>query len=342
MRSERAGPAGRLTDVPGLRVGCWTDSAGLTGCTVVLCPQPGAVFAADVRGGAPGTRETELGRPGMLVERANAVLLTGGSAYGLDAAAGVMRWLEEHGAGYTLGRSVVPIVPAAVVFDLAPGASHARPGPEQGYLACEQAGLDVPEGNAGAGTGCTVGKLLGPGRAMRGGQGTAARRVAGGWVVGALAVVNAVGNIVDPASGRIVAGARGADGGAFADLDRWLAGEAAPEAPPALNTTIGVVATDAPLDKSQVQRVAWMAHDGLARAIYPSHTLFDGDTVFALSTAAPGAGGAARDPPAVSLLGAAAAQMLASAIVRAVRAAASLPSLPAARDWHAPGSQQAQ
>ncbi len=362
--------AGCLTDVAGITVGCWTDPGALTGCTVVLCPA-GAVVAADVRGGAPGTRDTDLARPGMLVERAHAVLLTGGSAFGLDAAGGVMRWLEERGFGFGIGRAVVPIVPAAVVFDLAVGDGHVRPGAPEAYGACAAAGRDVPEGSVGAGTGCTVGKLFGLEGAMRGGQGTASRTVTGGYVAGALVVVNAVGDVVDPATGAVIAGARG-PGGAFAGPALWWAPpeaarpasgeqgtvEAGPPAlgdardqvqvrlgrtakggaaagPPALNTTIGVVATDAPLSKEQALRVAWMAHDGLARAIRPAHTLFDGVTIFVLALPPPGVAPLASGSDAARLEtadGAAAADAVAEAVVRAVRAATSVPAIPAARD----------
>jgi L-aminopeptidase/D-esterase-like protein len=356
-----------IADVPGIAVGCWTDAEGLTGCTVVLCP-PGAVVAAEVRGGAPGTRETDLARPGMLVERAQAVLLTGGSAYGLDAASGVMRWLEERGWGVPAAQGVVPVVPAAVVFDLGVGSFGARPGPAEGYAACVAAGLeqsggggggggaaprrgpDVPEGSAGAGTGCTVGKRLGLAGAMRGGQGTAAVRLEIGpaaVTVGALVAVNAVGDVYDPATGRLVAGARRPDGTPAGEAPwRSLPGApsrplsvsaAAAERPPDLNTTIGVVATDAPLTKEQAQRVAWMAHDGLARAVRPAHTLGDGDTLFVLATgrAAEGAPGLppVLDPLHVSAIGAAGADAVGAAIVRAVRAALPLPGIPAASGW---------
>ncbi|HEX2184476.1 MAG TPA: P1 family peptidase [Chloroflexota bacterium] len=320
---------GRITDVAGITVGCWTDARALTGCTVVLCPE-GAVVGAEVRGGAPGTRDTELARPGMLVERANAVLLTGGSAFGLDAAGGVMRWLEERGKGFRIAGGVVPIVPAAVVFDLGLGDPGVRPDREAGYLACAAAGADVPEGSVGAGTGCTVGKRFGPGAALRGGQGTAALRVAGRFTVGALVVVNAAGDVVDPSTGRPVAGARppaGASSEVSANPGLGAGGPLAGGSE--LNTTIGVVATDAPLRKEMVQRVAWMAHDGLARAIRPSHTLFDGDTIFVLATAPP-AQPALTDPLLISLIGAAAAEAVGEAIVRAVRAATPPAGIPAA------------
>jgi L-aminopeptidase/D-esterase-like protein len=339
----------RITDVPGIEVGCWTDDRNLTGCSVVLCPPAGAVVAAEVRGGAPGTRDTDLAHPGMLVERANAVLLTGGSAFGLDAAGGVMRWLEERGRGLPTGGGVVPIVPAAVVFDLAVGSAAVRPGAAEGYAACVAAGADVPEGNAGAGTGCTVGKSLGPAGLMRGGQGTAAVRLWLGEVavtVGALVAVNAVGDVYDPGTGRVVAGARRPDGTpAGAAAWRRLPARpprpfSAPGRPPApgapdgavadLNTVVGVVATDVPLTKEQTQRVAWMAHDGLARVVRPSHTPGDGDTLFALATGQAAGLDVPVPPLHLGAVGAAAADAVALAIVRAVRAATSLPGIPAA------------
>jgi L-aminopeptidase/D-esterase-like protein len=305
---------------------------------VVLCESPdGAVVAADVRGGAPGTRDTQLAGPGMLVDRANAILLTGGSAYGLDAGGGVMRWLEVREIGWRTTNGVVPIVPAAVVFDLAVGDYQARPGAEAGAAACaaaERHGPQVLEGSVGAGTGCTVGKRYGLRHAMRGGQGTTSRRVGGRYTVGALMVVNAVGDVHDEATGEIVAGAR-QDGSGFFGSRAWL--ELGADPPPAeLNTTIGVVATDAPLSKEQALRVAWMAQDGLARAVRPAHTMFDGDTLFVLSTAprdGPAFAGNTRERAAfVSAIGAASAEAVTEAIVRAVRAAASLPGIPAVCD----------
>jgi L-aminopeptidase/D-esterase-like protein len=293
----------------------------------------------------------------MLVERAQAVLLTGGSAYGLDAASGVMRWLEERGWGFPAARGVVPVVPAAVVFDLGVGSFRARPGPAEGYAACVAAGLgepgggggsstpprgpDVPEGSVGAGTGCTVGKRLGPAGAMRGGQGTAALRLDLGQApvtVGALVAVNAVGDVYDPETGRLVAGARRPDGTPAGEA-AWRSFPVAPPRPspvppPDLNTTIGVVATDAPLTKEQAQRVAWMAHDGLARAVRPSHTLADGDTLFVLATGRAAGLPPVLDPLQVSAIGAAGADAVAAAIVRAVKAATPHPDIPAASAWN--------
>lgn len=259
-----------ITAVEGLRVGHWTDPEGMTGCTVVLPPE-GTVASGEVRGGAPGTRETDLLRPGMLVEEVNAVVLTGGSAFGLAAADGVVRWLEERGIGFDAGVARVPIVPAAVLFDLGVGDRHARPGAEAGYAACEAASTDVAEGRVGAGTGATVAKLHGPARAVPGGIGTASVQ-RDDVMVGAIAAVNAFGEIVEE-DGTIIAGA-------LPDQ------EVAPEQPPlpGTNTTIAVVATDARLSKERANLLAIAAHDGLARAVKPAHTIWDGDTIFTLAT----------------------------------------------------------
>jgi L-aminopeptidase/D-esterase-like protein len=275
-----------ITDVPGIAVGHAQNDEALTGCTVVLAGQ-GAVVGVDVRGRAPGTRETDLCRPGTWVERAHAVLLTGGSAFGLDAAGGVMRYLRERGLGFETGVIPVPIVPAAVIFDLGIG-EPVWPDADDAYQAClEATDTSVRQGNVGAGTGATVGKLLGPAGAMKAGLGTASVRL-GEVTVGALMVVNAVGDVVLPGTNRIVAGARDPESGEFADSARTLLRRGRPsQSPP--NTTIGVVATDAELDPAEVQELARMAHDGLARTIRPAHTIFDGDTIFALATGRAGA-----------------------------------------------------
>ncbi len=320
---------GSITDVAGLRVGHFTDARRPTGCTVVLAPE-GTVGGVDVRGAAPGTRETDLLAPLNAISTVHAVLLAGGSAFGLDAAGGVMHWLEERGIGLRVGPALVPIVPAAILFDLMVGDGSIRPDAAAGYAACEAAADGpVAEGNVGAGAGASVGKLFGFERAMRGGIGTASLR-AGGFTVAALVAVNAVGDVIDPASGRVVAGARTADGkrllGATAAL---LRGELPALFEPGAATTIGIVATDAVLDKAQACKLAQMAHDGLARSINPVHTQTDGDTVFALATG--GSGRAAH----LTLLGALAAEATALAVLRAVRQAVSLdapglPALPAA------------
>ena len=258
-----------ITQVPGIRVGHWTDAAALTGCTVVLAP-PGTVGSGEVRGGAPGTRETDLLRPGTLVQQVDAVLLTGGSAFGLAAADGVVRFLEERGVGYDAGVARIPIVPAAVLFDLGVGDPAARPGPDQGYAACAAASDGAsPVGNVGAGTGATVAKLEGVGGMRKGGLGTAAVRD-GEVVVGALAAVNALGEILGK-DGEVVAGVRPSPD------DR-------PENSPAPNTTLVVVATNAALSKERAHLLARAAHDGIDAAVRPAHTLYDGDTVFTLAT----------------------------------------------------------
>jgi L-aminopeptidase/D-esterase-like protein len=313
-----------LTAVPGIKVGHATDPAGLTGCTVVLC-EAGAVGGVDQRGGAPGTRETDLLRPMHLVQQVHAVLLAGGSAFGLAAADGVMRYLRERGIGFKAGPVRVPIVPAAILFDLAIGRPDVYPDAEMGYAACQAASdAAVPEGNVGAGTGCSVGKALGAGRATKTGIGSAAVDLGGGLVVASLMAVNAFGDVVDEA-GRIVAGTRVLRGEGFADtlsLLRSFTGKLALRVAGA--TVIGVVATNARLDKEQVNKVAQMAQDGLARAIRPAHTMFDGDTLFALTT------GKVR--ASVTLVGAYAAEVVAQAIVRAARTAVAAGGLPAGAD----------
>jgi len=317
-----------ITDVEGIEVGHWTDTEGVTGCTVVLCRQ-GAVGGVDVRGSAPGTRETDLLRPGNLVEQVHAVLLTGGSAYGLDAASGVMRWLEEQDIGFDVGVGVVPIVAAAVLFDLAIGRADVRPGPQAGYAACQAARAGpVAEGCVGAGTGATVGKLLGSSFATKGGIGTAARRIAGNVTVGALVAANTFGDVVDPATGHIIAGARDPQGNGFVNTVERLHGDlSATKLGFSSNTALAVVATDATLTKEGVNKVAQMAHDGLAQAIRPLHTMLDGDTVFALAT-----GRRSKGMGNVTAIGTVAASVLAEAVVRAVRQASSLAGVPAAQD----------
>ncbi len=315
-----------LTDVPGLAVGHWTDLEAATGCTVILCPPQGAVAGVDVRGFAPGTREIVLLDPVYTVDRVHAILLSGGSAFGLAAADGVMRWLEERGRGFETGVAKVPIVPAAILFDLAIGRADVRPDGAAGYAACGAATTQpVVQGCVGAGTGATVGKLLGLPNATKGGIGSASRRLENGVMIGALVAVNPVGDVVNPESGRILAGARRPDGG-FANsmtLIEARLGQSFPDIVSS-NTTLAVVATNATLTKAGATKVARMAHDGLARAIRPIHTSFDGDTVFALSV-----GDLAAD---AGLVGALAADVLAEAVINAVRAAQSLHGIPATRD----------
>jgi L-aminopeptidase/D-esterase-like protein len=284
--------AGAITDVRGLEVGHFTDTMRPTGCSVVLTPA-GASCGVDVRGAAPGTRETDLLDPANLVGVVHAVLLSGGSAWGLDAASGVMRWLEEQGVGLYVGSApgqIVPIVPAAVLFDLHLGDARIRPGAEAGHAACRAASDEPPrQGNVGAGAGATVGKLFGMPYAMKGGIGTASVTL-DGVSVGALIAVNALGDVVDPATGQPIAGARTEDGRRLRNsVSAALAGDPPLSLLAGTNTTIGVIATDAPLTKAQCQRLAGAGHDGLARAVRPVHTMSDGDTLFALSTGMSGA-----------------------------------------------------
>ena len=300
---------GTITAVKGIQVGHATNRRARTGCTVVLC-MAGAAAGVDVRGFAPGTRETDAIRPGRLVGQAHGVLLTGGSAFGLDAASGVMRFLEECGAGFATAHGVVPIVPAAVIYDLGVGDPRVRPDKAMGYRACKAATeAPVPTGRVGAGTGATVGKAPGLSPAD-GGIGSACARLPGGATVGALMVVNAVGGVVDPDSGDMVAGGHGVASGRKVEVGRTSPPERGPGMP-GTNTTIGVVATDAALSSVEANVVAAMAHDGIARAIRPAHTLRDGDTLFTLST-----GKRKADVNAVGIL---AAEVVAQAIVSAVR-----------------------
>ena len=305
-----------------LAVGHWTDPIGLTGCTVVV-PPPGNVAAASVRGGGPGTRETDLLQPQAHVEGVSAVLLTGGSAFGLAAAQGVVAWCERRGLGYGRFGRPIPIVPAAVLFDLMLGDWEARPGPDEGEAACLAASTaEGPLGNVGAGMGATVGKTAGPEHMTKGGLGWAVVEV-GPVTVGALAAVNAGGDVLDE-DGTVLAGAR-VPGGARSALREHLTsptGEV--PVPPGGSTTLGVVATNATLTKAEVHRVAVQAHDGMARAILPVHTSFDGDTVFALATQ--------RVPAAMDLVAFLAEEALAAAIRAGVRAAAPVAGIPAASE----------
>jgi len=322
-----------ITDVPGIRVGHAQNLDALTGCTVVLC-ESGAVGGVDQRGGAPGTRETDALRPMHLVEQVHGVLLTGGSAFGLDAASGVMRYLEERGVGFNTGVAKVPIVPAAVLFDLAIGRADIRPDAAMGYEACQNASNAVPaQGNVGAGTGATVGKVLGPKQAMKSGIGTASMDIGGGIIVGAIVAVNAFGDVVDPENQHIIAGARSVSSGpikigateSFADTlqtMKTLVGRVVLDFAGRQNTVIGVVATNARLSKEEVNKVAQMAHNGLALSLRPAHTMMDGDTIFALATG--------QRKADVNIVGAFAAQVTAQAIIQAVKAAQPAGGLPAA------------
>ncbi len=326
-RRAQTGGTGGLTDVEGLRVGHYTYAERPTGCTVILS-EAGATAGVDVRGSAPGTRETDLLDPVNLVQEVHAVVLSGGSAFGLDAATGVVRYLRERGVGFPTRAANVPIVPAAILYDLGLGDASITPDADAGYAAAAAAADGpVPEGNVGAGAGATVGKTVGVGRAMKGGLGTSSFEIEDGIVVGAIVAVNCAGNVVDPSTGRIIAGARNDDGTGFVDTRRMRRLRTAGTEAPAENTTIGLVATNAGFTKTEMTKVAQMAQDGLARTIYPAHTPGDGDTVFALAT------GASEAPAGVGAVGALAAEVLADAILRAVRAAESIPGFPAARDY---------
>ena len=296
-----------LTAIEGIKVGHATNAVARTGCTVVLCPA-GATAGVDVRGAAPGTRETDALRPGRLVQKAHAVLLTGGSAFGLDAAGGVVQYLEEQNVGFQVGPVHVPIVPAAVIFDLGVGDAKVRPDREMGYQACLNATDEpVAMGAIGAGTGATVGKAPGV-TPSQGGVGSACKHLDSGLVVAAIVVVNALGNVVDSETGEIVAG--GQENGSFVDITERLLNANLVQG---TNTTIGVVATNATLTPAEINRVAEMAHDGMARAICPSHTMFDGDTLFSLATGA-------HTGSSVNTIGILAAEVVAEAIVNAVTA----------------------
>lgn len=318
---------GGLTDVPGIKVGHFTEARRPTGCTAILT-EDGAVCGVDVRGGSPGTRETDLLDPVAMNERIHGLVLSGGSAFGLDTASGVVRFLEEKKIGVAFGGARIPVVPAAILFDLRIGDPLVRPDAQSGYSAARAATSGpVAEGNVGAGAGATVGKLFGPDRAMKSGLGTASVRLRGDAVVAALLAVNAVGDVMDPSSGRLIAGARTADGRGFENTMKALLSGRLPWAPTkGENTTIGVVATNVALTKAEATKVAQMAHDGLARTINPAHTPWDGDTLFALST-----GTLDWESPTL-VVGSLAAEVVARAVLRAVRLATGLPSLPAAAD----------
>jgi L-aminopeptidase/D-esterase-like protein len=315
-----------ITDVPGIKVGHYTDTKAVTGCTVILC-ETGAVSGVDIRGSAPGTRETDLLRPGNLVEKVQAVLLSGGSAFGLDAAGGVVRYLEERGFGHETMVAKVPIVPAAILFDLNVGSSKIRPGAEEGYKACLAATeKEVSEGCVGAGTGATVGKIMGIERAIKSGVGTASCKIGDDVIMAALVVVNAIGDVINHRTGKILAGPRNEQNNGFLSTVEMLTGGAYTfrRNPLATNTTLGIVATNANLTKEQVNKLAQMAQDGIARAINPCHTMFDGDAIFALSL-----GNKTGD---ITVLGTAAAEAVADAIVRAVQQAETLAGIPASKD----------
>ncbi|MDR1990466.1 MAG: P1 family peptidase [Acidobacteriaceae bacterium] len=317
-----------LTAVNGIKVGHYTLTERPTGCTAVLV-EAGAVAGVDVRGAAPATAETDLLKPVNLVQQINAVVLSGGSAFGLDSRSGVMRYLDEKHIGFkAFGNINVPIVSAASLFDLNVGGNaNIRPTADCGYNAAAAASTQpVAEGNVGAGAGATVGKLGGFDHAMKGGLGTSAIRMPNGLIVAALVAVNAVGDIIDPATGKVVAGTRGDSGTTLADARTLLLRGALRPATPGTNTTLGIIATNATLTKTEATRVAEMAHDGYARAIVPSHTMNDGDAIFAIAT------GERKETVDVSQVGSLAATAIADAVLRAVRQATSIPGYPAARD----------
>jgi L-aminopeptidase/D-esterase-like protein len=316
-----------LTAIDGIRVGHHTLTERPTGCTVILV-EKGATAGVSVRGSAPGTRETELLDPSNLVEQVHAIVFSGGSAFGLDAASGVMRYLEERKVGFPFGGAYVPIVPAAVLFDLPVGGKPlVRPDASCGYAAATAAtGGPVAEGSVGAGAGATVGKFGGFDHAMKGGIGTASIALPNGLVVAALVALNPAGDIVDPSTGQIVAGVRGTDGRSFIDARTLLrSGVTAPQRP-GENTTLGLIATNARVTKAQARKIAEMAHDGYARTIVPAHTMNDGDTIFAMGT------GAFSGETNVTILGGLAAEVMADAILRAVREATGVANFPAIRD----------
>ncbi len=325
-----------ITDISGIRVGHADDQVAMTGCTVILCEE-GATGGIDQRGGSPGTRETDLLRPMHMIEHVHAIMLSGGSAFGLNSASGVMRYLSEKGVGVNTGVAKVPIVPAAILFDLAVGDPNVRPDAQMGYQACLNASSEPPvNGSVGAGAGATVGKILGPTQVMRSGIGTASMEIANGVIVAAIVAVNAMGDVVDPETNQIVAGARPLKKGPvkiggsekFADtlqvmrsfLGRTALGFAARQ-----NTTIGVVATNAKLTKEEANKLAQMAQNGLALTIRPAHTMLDGDTIFAIAT-----GKARMD---VNIIGAFAPLVVAQAILQAVRSATPTEALPAASNY---------
>lgn len=316
-----------VTEIPGIKVGHYTDLKHATGCTVILF-EKGAVAGVDVRGASPGTRETDLLRPGNLIEKIHGIVLSGGSAYGLDTASGVMQYLEEQGLGFQVGPAIVPIVPAAIIFDLGLSTHLVRPTAKNAYEACKKASSDtVPEGSLGAGTGATLGKLLGMKRAVKGGVGTICLDLGNGLLVGAIMVVNAAGGLIDPETGNTIAGPLQENRKGFLDTVSLMTKpgfqEVQKETP--VNTTIGVVITNATLTKEQANRLAMVSQDGIAMTIRPSHTMVDGDVIFAAGT---GEKTQPLDHNEYNRLGIAATQAVAKAIVRAVTEATTVGTVP--------------
>ncbi|MDA1188385.1 MAG: P1 family peptidase [Chloroflexi bacterium] len=321
----KSGPKNAITDVEGIEVGHYTDKENGTGCTVIIC-RKGAMPGVDVRGSFPGTRETDMLSPIKWDTEIHAVVLSGGSVYGLDAASGVVKYLAEHSTGLRVGRARIPRVPAAVIFDLPMITHKVRPGPDEGYKACEAASDGpVEEGTVGGGTGGTIGKLMGLERAVKGGVGTASVDMGDGVIVGALIVTNPVGGAYDPNTGQVIAGPRGEDGVTMLDSLKLVTSPnfEPPKWMPQSNTTIGVVATNANLTKADVSRMASVAHDGLALAVRPAHLTHDGDTIFSMAT------GRTDVEVDMTRMCAAVVHVTAQAIVRSVRAATGLGGIPA-------------
>ncbi|MBP1749727.1 MAG: peptidase DmpA [Deltaproteobacteria bacterium] len=315
-----------ITDVPGIKVGHASDFNGLTGCTVILCEE-GAVAGIDVRGSAPGTRQVDALNPGHIVDRIHAIVLSGGSSFGLDAASGVSKYLEEKGVGFDVGITRIPIVPTAVIFDLLFGDHTVRPTAQMGYAACLNAQEQVLEGSVGAGVGAVIGKLFETSRAMKGGLGTCSVAMPDGLRVGALVVVNAFGDIVDNITGRIIAGLRKSeDSMEFANTTNCLKQGITKQKFALVNTTLGVVATNARFSKRDMTKVSQMAQGGLIKTINPVHTTFDGDLVFALSI-----GDIEAD---INQVGVLAEFVLAEAIKRAIKKADGFGLIPAFKDTH--------
>ncbi len=316
-----------ITAVSGIEVGHYTDMDHATGCTVIMCRR-GAVGGVDVRGGSPGTRETDLLRPMHRVDRLHAVVLSGGSAFGLDSASGVVNYLSQQGIGVEAGPAIVPIVSAAILFDLALVTEKVHPTASDGFTACLAASTaSMPEGTVGAGTGATVGKVLGLKRAVKSGIGSASVRVSGGITVTAAVAVNAYGGVVDHGTGQVLAGPRDPEKPGFLDSTRLLLERGSSDKGPALtNTTIGVVATDATLTKEEANFLAGVSHDGLAMTIRPCHSIRDGDTMFAMAT------GTKNDAPDITVLGAAAVEVTAQAVLRAIQTATGLGGVPSIKE----------
>ncbi len=315
---------GAITDIPGIRVGHHTNKEGITGCTVILCEQ-GAIAGVDVSGSAPGTRETDVLRSGNLVERVQAVILSGGSAFGLDTAGGVMKYLEERGFGHQTSSIKVPIVPAAIIYDLNIGSSAIRPGADEGYQACLAAtNAEVAEGCVGAGTGAAVGKILGMERATKSGLGTASREIVEDVVIAALVVVNAFGDVIEPGTGKIMAGPRKPNEGGFLSTSEMCMSSRFENAILSFNTVVGVVATNAKLSKVETNKLARLSQVGLARTIDPCHTMYDGDALFALSLG--------EKKADINVLGAVVAKVVAEAVTRAVLQAETMGGVPAVKD----------